>query len=114
MVFRRKEQRETNGPDFSKKKQSVNGIISVGIGIFALAVFISASVLSSKDVSGNAFVCGIMGIVTLLFSATGVAYAADGFREKETGVVFPVIGICMNSIVFIYMVCLYLYGLVVK
>lgn len=114
MAFRRKEHRETNGPDFSRKKQSVNGIVSVGIGIFALAVFISASVLSSKDVSGNAFVCGIMGIVVLLFSATGIAYAADGFKEKDINMIFPIIGICANSGLFIYMVCLYLYGLVVR
>ncbi len=114
MALKKKERRETNGPDFSKKKHSADGIISLVIGIFALAVFIAASVLSSKDVSGNAFVCGIMGVVTLLFSATGVAYAADGFKDKEARLAFPVAGICLNSVMIIYMIYLYLYGLVVR
>ncbi len=114
MAFKKKERRETNGPDFNKRKHSINGIISMAVGIFAFAVLIAASVLSSKDVSGNAFVCGIMGIVTLMFSLTGAAYAADGFKDKETKPILPIIGICFNSVIIIYMVYLYLYGLVVR
>ena len=114
MAFAKKEHRETNGPDFSRKKQSVNGIISVIMGILAVIIFAAAGILSSKQDAENRLTYGIMGIITLLFSMTGEACAVDGLRENNSRPGFPVAGLAVNAIIIIYMVSLYLYGLVVE
>lgn len=114
MAFRKREHRENNGPDFNKKSQSVNGIISVAIGVFALALIMAASVLSAKNGDDNAFVYGLMGIATMLFSATGAAFALDGLKEQDVHPGFPLAGISLNAVIFIFMISLYLYGMAAR
>ncbi len=99
------------GPDFRKKKPSVNGILGIIAGIIAIGCFVYAGYLSTKaDGAGDERV-GFLGIASAILCILGDVLSGAGFGEKEVSYVLPYIGLGINSAMLVYLLYLVLYGL---
>ena len=90
---------------FTKKKQSVRGIISTIYLVMALGLVVYAIVLSFKAKGNAGAEIGALGMEALLVSAAGIAMGVYGFKEEDVFLKFPWIGTVGNTIV-----CLFLLG----
>ena len=108
-LFRR---RRSAGPDFKRKAPSKKGIISCILALLAFLIFAIAS-LRSAGMEGNApEPVGLMGISSAMLCITGLVFAHEGVREREVGYLFPIAGTVLNGLLLVYLLWLYVYGLI--
>lgn len=100
------------GPDFRKKKPSVNGILSIVAGAVAVGLFVYAGFLSSKASGAADEKVGFLGIASAVLCILGDVLAGAGFSEKEVSYVLPYVGLGLNSAMLVYLLYLLLYGLI--
>ncbi len=108
-LFRR---RRSAGPDFKRKMPSKKGIVSCIFALLAVALFIIASTMSANMEGKAAEPVGSLGISSAMLCIIGLVYAHEGVKEREVGYLFPVIGVVLNGLMLVYLLWLYVYGLI--
>lgn len=97
---------------FSDKKHSVKGIISLVIGIISLILTLVLFYLSAQASGNGGVLIGFIGVILLISTIVGIALGYQGYKEKEIYYYPPVIGLVMNSLIFLILFILYIVGLV--
>lgn len=108
-TIKRKER--SNRLDFKRRRPAVNGIASCAAGLLAVGLFAWASIISSRAEGLADEKVGYMGLTAAIFCVVGDALALAGFKEREVSYLLPYIGLVINSLMLIYLVFLFFYGL---
>lgn len=92
---------------FTDKVHPVSGILSVVIGVAALAGLVTLCVMSSSVKGNSGILVGVLGLVVLAASIVGFMMAAKCYKKDEIYIITPAIGSVLNG--FLILVCLLLY-----
>lgn len=96
---------------FSDKSQSAGGIFSTIFAILAAAAFAAAIGISFQNRGEGGIGIGVLGILTLFFSAYGLYMGIRSFREEEIFFLFSWVGSIANAVFLLGMLMLILLGL---
>ena len=97
--------------NFSEKKHSVKGIISLIIGIISVILLLVLFYLSALEQGNGSEKIGIVGIIIFLISLIGSVIGYQDSREKDIKYYVPVLGLIINSLVFLFLFVLYIIGM---
>jgi len=96
---------------FTDKKHTKQGMVSSGLGLLAL-LMMALAVFMAYRLSGNAgSYTGLLGLLSMLFSAVGFVLAVKGFQEEDAYYLFSQIGAFLNGALFILWVLIFIIGM---
>lgn len=96
---------------FTNKSHTKRGLLSSGIGFFALLLLGGLFYLSYEQ-SGNAEAyAGVLGFLSMAGSAAGVMLAAESFREEDKFYLFSYVGCILNGALLVGWILLYVLGM---
>ncbi len=96
---------------FTKKKESLWGIIAMACSIVALIVFIAAVVVSVSCAGEADIYNGSRGMLALLFSIAALVLGMEGLRQRDTYKLYSTIGTFAGLILTICFIIIYLTGI---
>lgn len=97
---------------FTDKTHPAGGIVSVVIGVMALAALVTLCLVSSS-VKGNAgFLFGIYGLLVLVAGIVGFVMAARCYKKDEIYMVTPAVGTVLNVTIILFCILIYVLGVV--
>lgn len=96
---------------FSDKSQSVGGIFSTLLAVFAALACAAAVWISFQHRGEGGIEIGVLGIIAVFLSAYGLYIGTRSFREEEIFFLFSWIGSIGNSVILLGMLMLMLLGL---
>lgn len=89
------------GYKFTRKRHPKRAIMSTVLGVISLAALIVVIYISYVNNGGSVASPGFTGLLITLFSLTGFCLSGVTFFESERYLLFPVIGITLNSLALI-------------
>lgn len=95
---------------FTNKKHSLMGFVSIIIGAAALILLIISFIIAFKAKGSAGEVVGIYGGLALIIGLFGFLIGMFSLRNKEVFYTFSWIGIILNLIVWLVMICIFLIG----
>lgn len=95
---------------FTDKSQSVGGIFSTVLAVMAAAAFVSAVWISYRQRGNGGLFIGLLGVLTVFFSAIGLYVGAKSFQEEEIFFLFSWIGTILNAVLLVGMIMVFLIG----
>lgn len=95
---------------FQARKHSVPGILSLMIGILAIAALAVVAWISGLNRGESGISAGIAGVVIFMVSACGFATALYSFKEKDIYYTASVLGVLLNGALFAVCLGLYMIG----
>lgn len=97
---------------FTDKTHPAGGIVSVVIGVMALAALVTLCLVSCS-VKGNAgFLFGIYGLLVLVAGIVGFVMAARCYKKDEIYMVTPAVGTVLNVTIILFCILIYVLGVV--
>lgn len=97
---------------FSGRQNSKKGILSFVIGLLNIIIFFIISFYLSQNTSTTGMWVGIYGVIALAISIFGFYIGYKSTFEKDIFFKFPILGIAFNALLMVFLVVLYLKGLV--
>lgn len=96
---------------FTNKSHTKRGLLSSGIGFFALLVLGGLFYLSYQQ-SGNVDAyAGFLGSLSMWGSAVGLMLGAESFREEDKFYLFSYVGCILNGALLVGWIILYVLGM---
>ena len=89
------------GYKFTRKVHPKRAIMSVVLGVVSLIALVALVYISFLNNGASVASPGVTGILITLFSITGFGLAGVTFFEPERYLLFPVLGITLNSLALI-------------
>ena len=89
------------GYKFTRKVHPRRAIMSAILGAISLIALILVVYISYANNGASVASPGITGLLITLFSLTGFALAGITFFEPERNLLFPILGITLNSLALI-------------
>lgn len=97
---------------FSGRRHTKMGIISAVIGIAVVIGFIAISVVSGVLTGNGGLVLGIIGILLFCLAIFGFVLSYKAFKQKDIFYRFPLIGAIFNGIMTVFLLILYVLGII--
>lgn len=97
---------------FTDKTHPVSGIVSVIIGVAALAGLVTLCLLSGSAKGNSGMVVGVFGLMVLIAGVIGFILAAKCYKKDEIYMATPAIGTVVNGLLILICVLLYVIGAV--
>ena len=102
---------KVRGRKFSGKSHSVKAMISFITGIFSIALYVTAIVLSfSNQGNGNMYL-GSVGVLAFFIGFFSLLVAMDSFREQNKYRSCSIAALIINILSFIAGIALYVMGI---
>ena len=83
---------------FAKKQPAQEGVVSTGLGVFSLLLFLAAVIVSMVLKESGGAIAGGLGLLSMLLSIYGFILGMRSFREKEKNYRYSIIGALGNGI----------------
>lgn len=96
---------------FSGRRHTKMGILSAIIGIVVVLGFFTISLISGVEGGKGGMIVGILGVVLLGLSVTGLVVSYKSFQKKDIFYSFPIVGGVINGLMVIILFTLYLLGM---
>lgn len=100
-----------NAVKFRGRHHSWRAILFLIVGSLALVAFFVMSFWAALH-EGAMFSFGIIGLIAMLITLTGVIFCARAMNERDVFISVPIAGIVVNGIGFIIYLIAYVVGLV--
>ena len=99
------------GYKFTNKSHTKRGLVSSGIGFFALLILGALFYLSYRQSGNGGAYIGFLGFLSMIASALGLVLAVQSFREEDKYYLFSYIGCMMNGLLLVGWIILYVLGM---
>lgn len=83
---------------FAEKVHARGGILSLALGLVALALLGILSIISAFFRGEGGIYLGVVGFTAMLLSVYGFYIGMRSFREPDSSVLFPVLGSLLSGI----------------
>ncbi len=95
---------------FSGRRHTKMGIISMVIGIVAVAGFLTLSIISGLKGGQGSFILGVIGLFLFGLSVFGFILSYKAYKKKDIFYRFPIIGAVLNGFMTIIFMIVYILG----
>jgi hypothetical protein len=95
---------------FSGRRHTKTGILSMVIGIVAVAGFLALSIVSGVNGGQGGIVLGIIGLLLFGLSVFGFVLSYKAFKKKDIFYRFPIAGAILNGFMTIIYMIVYILG----
>lgn len=99
--------------NFIGRHNSMAGILFTVLAVLNIISLLTISILLSKDIINDNFLVGLYGLIILLLSGFGFYKSYKSTKEQDIFYKFPIMGMVLNGLVFIFLISLYLIGIVI-
>lgn len=96
---------------FTNKSHTKRGLLSSGIGFFALLLLGGLFYLSYEQSGNVEAYAGVLGFLSMIGSAAGLMLAAESFREEDKFYLFSYVGCILNGALLVGWILLYVLGM---
>lgn len=97
---------------FSGRRHTRIGILSMVIGILAVIGFIAISIISGYFAGQAGIVIGVVGIVLFVIALFGFVLSCKALKQRDIYYRFPIIGVTANGIMMMALMVIYIMGLI--
>lgn len=95
---------------FSGRRHSKTGIVSMVIGIVAVAGFLALSIFSGVNGGHGGFALGVIGLLLFGLAIFGFILSYIAFKKKDIFYRFPIVGAILNGFMTIIYMIVYILG----